>query len=72
VVVASAGNDATWLTAYPAAFPDVVSVAALDADGPADYTNHGPWVRARAPEQIWSAPSSPPSSASRRPQRGRR
>jgi hypothetical protein len=49
VVVASAGNDSTWIPTYPAALPDVVSVAALDAEGPADYTNLGPWVRACAP-----------------------
>ncbi len=47
VVVASAGNDATCVPAYPAALPEVVSVGALDRDGrPAAYTNYGPWVRA--------------------------
>jgi hypothetical protein len=49
VVVASAGNDGTWLAPLPAALPDVVSVGALGPDGPADFTNYGPWVRACAP-----------------------
>jgi hypothetical protein len=49
VVVASAGNDATCWPAYPAAFPDVVSVGALGPHGPAPFTNYGPWVRACAP-----------------------
>jgi hypothetical protein len=48
VVVASAGNDATCQAPYPAAFPGVVSVAALGPDGPAWFTNYGPWVRACA------------------------
>jgi hypothetical protein len=49
VVVASAGNDATWRAPFPAALLDVVSVAALGPDGPAPFTNYGPWVRACAP-----------------------
>jgi hypothetical protein len=48
-VVASAGNDATDRPAFPACLPGVVGVAALDRDGPARYTNHGPWVSACAP-----------------------
>jgi hypothetical protein len=48
VVVASAGNDATCHTPYPAGLPDVVSVAALGPHGPAPFTNYGPWVRACA------------------------
>jgi hypothetical protein len=49
VVVASAGNDGTWLSPYPAALADVVSVGALGPDGPAPFSNYGPWVRACAP-----------------------
>jgi len=49
VVVASAGNDGRCDPTYPAAFPDVVSVGAIGPDGPAPFTNYGPWVRACAP-----------------------
>jgi hypothetical protein len=49
IVVASAGNDASCRPAYPAAFPDVVSVGAVGPNGPAPFTNYGPWVRACAP-----------------------
>jgi len=49
VIVASAGNDATCVPAYPAAFPDVVSVGAIGPFGPAPFTNYGSWVRACAP-----------------------
>jgi subtilisin family serine protease len=48
VVVASAGNDGTWWAPYPAILPGVVGVAALGPDGPAPFTNAGPWVRACA------------------------
>lgn len=49
VVIAAAGNDGTCRPAWPAATDGVVSVAALDDDGPAWFTNHGSWVRACAP-----------------------
>ncbi len=49
VVVASAGNDGVSRKAFPAAFPGVVSVAALGHDGPAPFSNWGSWVRACAP-----------------------
>ncbi len=49
VIVASAGNDATCWPSYPAAFPGVVAVGALGPNGPAPFTNYGPWVRACAP-----------------------
>ena len=49
VVVASAGNDGTCRPSLPAAFPDVISVAALGPNGPARFSNYGSWVRACAP-----------------------
>ncbi|MGI8926207.1 MAG: S8 family serine peptidase [Tepidiformaceae bacterium] len=49
VIVASAGNDATWAPLYPACLPGVVSVGALGPYGPAWFTNYGWWVRACAP-----------------------
>ncbi len=49
VVVASAGNDATCRPTYPAALRGVVGVGAIGPDGPAPFTNFGPWVRACAP-----------------------
>jgi hypothetical protein len=49
VVVAAAGNDGTCQPMYPAALPAVGSVGAIGPDGPAPFTNYGPWVRACAP-----------------------
>jgi subtilisin family serine protease len=49
VVVASAGNDGTCRPNYPAALPGVVGVGAVGPQGPAPFTNYGPWVRACAP-----------------------
>ena len=49
VIVASAGNAATCEPFYPAAFPEVIAVGALGPDGPAPFTNYGPWVDASAP-----------------------
>ena len=49
VVVASAGNDADCRPMFPASLPGVVSVGAIGPDGPAPFTNYGPWVRACAP-----------------------
>jgi hypothetical protein len=49
VVVASAGNDGTCVPNYPAALPGVVAVGAVGPDGPAPWTNYGPWVDACAP-----------------------
>ncbi len=49
VIVASAGNDATCRPCYPAAFDDVVGVAALGPNGPAAFSNYGSWVGACAP-----------------------
>jgi subtilisin family serine protease len=49
VVVSSAGNDATCRPTFPAALPGVVGVGAIGPNGPAPFTNYGPWVRACAP-----------------------
>jgi subtilisin family serine protease len=49
VVVASAGNEGTCRRTYPAALPEVVSVGAVGPEGPAAFSNYGPWVRACAP-----------------------
>jgi len=49
VVVASAGNDSDCRPVYPAALPGVVSVGAIGPNGPASFTNYGPWVRCCAP-----------------------
>jgi hypothetical protein len=49
VVVSSAGNDATCRPTYPAALPGVIAVGAVGPNGPAPFTNYGPWVRACAP-----------------------
>ncbi len=49
LVVFSAGNDASDVSA-PASYPPVVSVAALSSDfEAAHYTNFGPWVSISAP-----------------------
>jgi thermitase len=45
VMVASAGNNGTDELMYPAAFPGVVAVGALDGDyQPAAFSSFGPWV----------------------------
>jgi len=49
VVVASAGNDGICRPSLPAALPGVISVGALGPNGPARFSNYGPWVRACAP-----------------------
>lgn len=50
VVVASAGNEPTGKPIYPAAYPGVVSVSALQADGtPWDQSNYGSTVTIAAP-----------------------
>jgi hypothetical protein len=50
VVVASAGNEPTGRPVYPAAYPGVISVSALQADGsPWPQSNHGSTVTIAAP-----------------------
>lgn len=50
LVVAAAGNDATSAEHYPAAFDEVVSVAATDElDNPASFSNFGDRVKVAAP-----------------------
>lgn len=52
VVVAAAGNESSGQQApwYPAAYPGVLAVAALKADGtPLQESNRGPWVGIAAP-----------------------
>jgi len=50
LVVAAAGNDATSVKHYPAAYDEVVAVTATDeSDNPASFTNYGDWVEVAAP-----------------------
>jgi hypothetical protein len=50
VVVAAAGNEPTGQAVYPAAYPGVVSVAALNGDGtPWENSNYGSTVTLSAP-----------------------
>ena len=50
VIVAAAGNASTDELFYPAAYPDVISVAATDsADTMAYFSNYGSWVKIAAP-----------------------
>jgi hypothetical protein len=49
VVVSSAGNDGVCTPTIPASLPEVVGVGAIGPDGPALFSNYGPWVRACAP-----------------------
>jgi hypothetical protein len=49
VFVASAGNDSSCRPNWPASFENVIGVGALGPNGPAWFTNYGPWVNACAP-----------------------
>ena len=53
VIVAGAGNNGTTGTFYPAAFDNVISVAAFDEDHRrASFSNYGPWVDVSAPGNV--------------------
>jgi subtilisin family serine protease len=50
LVVAAAGNADTSAPSYPAAYPEVLAVAAVGPDGlRAPYSNYGPYVALAAP-----------------------
>src|SRR5207248_405331 len=50
LIVASAGNAGTSALRYPAAYPEVLAVAAVGPDGaPASYSSFGSFVGIRAP-----------------------
>jgi hypothetical protein len=50
LVVAAAGNAGSSVPFYPAAYPEVVSVAATDEfDDPASFSNYGDWIEVSAP-----------------------
>jgi len=55
VVVASAGNDGSTATMYPAAYPNVLSVSALHGSTLADFSSYGPNTDLAAPgEMVYS------------------
>lgn len=50
IVVFAGGNEYAAMAAYPAAYPEYISVAALAADGtPSSYTNYATGIRISAP-----------------------
>jgi hypothetical protein len=50
VVVAAAGNNGNTTRFYPAAYPQVISVAGTDSsDSRYDWSNYGSWVQVAAP-----------------------
>ncbi|MGQ9640509.1 MAG: S8 family serine peptidase [Candidatus Bathycorpusculaceae bacterium] len=50
LIVASAGNEASNVKIYPAAYNEVVAVTATDSDdAPAGFTSFGSWVEVAAP-----------------------
>lgn len=52
LIVAAAGNGASNIPFYPAAYPNVLSVAATDStDTLTGFTEYGSWVMAAAPGQ---------------------
>ncbi|WP_052144751.1 S8 family serine peptidase [Halalkalibacter okhensis] len=50
-VIAAAGNDGVQAEMYPAAYPEVLSVGAVDnkTDNLASFSNYGDWVSVTAP-----------------------
>lgn len=50
LLVAAAGNEGSDRPRYPAAYPSVIGVGAVDTDGARwPRSNHGPWVAISAP-----------------------
>lgn len=50
VVVAAAGNDSSNVKSYPAAYDNVIAVAATNRnDRPASFSNYGDWIELSAP-----------------------
>jgi len=50
LLIAAAGNEATTRKLYPAAYEEVVAVAATDEnDNPAYFSNYGGWIELAAP-----------------------
>ncbi|WP_251548641.1 S8 family peptidase [Neobacillus muris] len=50
VVIAAAGNDNTNQSSYPAAYPGVLGVAAVDSNGKrAEFSNYGDYIDIAAP-----------------------
>jgi len=50
VIAAAAGNSGSSAASYPAAYPNVLAVAATDStDRLASYSNYGSWVNVAAP-----------------------
>lgn len=50
VLIAAAGNDASTAPEYPAAYPNVISVAATDeTDTLLFYSQYGSWIKCAAP-----------------------
>lgn len=50
VLVAAAGNDASLQPTYPAAYPEVLAVSAVNFDGRlADFSNYGNYINIAAP-----------------------
>ena len=50
VIVAAAGNNGRGIVSYPAAYPEVIAVAATDSnDARASFSNYGPQIDVAAP-----------------------